>query len=186
MTIYQINTILTIIFPNNYEFYFYLKRKFLNIKMRKITILILGFVIISTTYTGITEAAKRCSILNRHNCRELPDHSCHDTSDCEAGRVCTEHKFCHNSHHFNGPIRSSTQRPNYNGSVLCWEDPFLCDDASCIPNSFVCDGDEDCLRGEDEVNCNEIIGPIEHPLDIYPGCGDSEMKCNDGKCIPKR
>ncbi len=48
-------------------------------------------------------------------------------------------------------------------SVLCMKHPslsnchagyFRCDDYTCIPESFLCDGFNDCTRGEDEAKCH--------------------------------
>ncbi|KAK9731833.1 Fibronectin type III domain [Popillia japonica] len=57
----------------------------------------------------------------------------------------------------------STCSPNY----------FGCDDGVCIPRSWVCDKDRDCLNGEDEKTC----GPSS--------CGPLFFACDDGTCLPK-
>jgi low density lipoprotein-related protein 2 len=36
---------------------------------------------------------------------------------------------------------------------VCGFDGFECNDGTCIPASFVCDGFDDCAGGEDEVGC---------------------------------
>ena len=36
---------------------------------------------------------------------------------------------------------------------------FKCPNSYCIPISFLCDGETDCVRGKDEVNCFSIACP---------------------------
>ena len=45
----------------------------------------------------------------------------------------------------------------------------------CIPDSWRCDGLNDCGDNSDELNCT--------PSTCRP---DYEFQCNSGKCIPKR
>jgi hypothetical protein len=45
---------------------------------------------------------------------------------------------------------------------------------NCIRSSWVCDGDTDCLYGEDEKNC-----------DTQRHCGNGMFMCQlDGSCVP--
>ena len=37
--------------------------------------------------------------------------------------------------------------------TLCHEDEVQCNDMSCIPLSFKCNGVDDCVGKEDEYNC---------------------------------
>jgi hypothetical protein len=51
----------------------------------------------------------------------------------------------------------------------------------CIPNSWRCDGDEDCFGEEDEVECGEYL---EQDPDEECNSYDGNVRCSrTGKCI---
>lgn len=41
--------------------------------------------------------------------------------------------------------------------TTCQPGFFLCPDHRCIYNSYVCDGDQDCLDGSDEKDCGKAV-----------------------------
>ncbi|KAF7265024.1 hypothetical protein GWI33_021687, partial [Rhynchophorus ferrugineus] len=50
---------------------------------------------------------------------------------------------------------------------------FTCNNQRCIPKSWVCDGDDDCLdHSDEEQNCTK------------PTCSSQEFQCKSGRCIP--
>lgn len=56
----------------------------------------------------------------------------------------------------------------------CGLHEFRCDSGVCISKRFVCDGYEDCSRGEDEDNC-----PTQKQ------CSNKHFRCrSDGMCLP--
>lgn len=48
---------------------------------------------------------------------------------------------------------------------------FLCQTGECIQLSFLCDGNPDCVNGQDEFNCQNHT------------CHHMEFRCNSGTCI---
>lgn len=53
---------------------------------------------------------------------------------------------------------------------LCQTDEFSCSDHSCIPRSWLCDGDNDCGDSSDEHNCGANSGSTAPPA-VSSGCG---------------
>ena len=37
--------------------------------------------------------------------------------------------------------------------TVCYSDEFTCDNGECVPDSYVCDGDNDCGDYSDEDGC---------------------------------
>ncbi len=52
---------------------------------------------------------------------------------------------------------------------VCAADEFLCGGTECVPTEWICDGNEDCSGGQDEVRC-DAGGPID-PRDPIGGGG---------------
>lgn len=67
------------------------------------------------------------------------------------------------------------------GGGGCSASEWSCDDGTCIPESWRCDGEyADCTGGEDEDGCGEGGEPPPPAA-----CGASEWSCDDGACIPQ-
>ena len=89
---------------------------------------------------------------------------------------------------------------------MCDLSEFQCGNDNCIPESYICDGDNDCLDNTDERGCSNMVDEFtcDNGNWIIPsyrcdgdndcgdnsdeigcaGCGDNEFKCHDGACIP--
>ncbi|ELU02214.1 hypothetical protein CAPTEDRAFT_47750, partial [Capitella teleta] len=74
----------------------------------------------------------------------------------------------------------------------CPPNTFQCNDRSCILITHACDGQRDCLGGEDEI-CGHLcsIGEFEASLscihDCQPHnctCVETHFQCQSGACIP--
>jgi len=68
--------------------------------------------------------------------------------------------FNPSSSYINPRSSTSASRP----TVTCSEDEFRCPSfvgGFCIPHHFKCDGDEDCIAGEDERECDEVTTSTE-------------------------
>ena len=60
--------------------------------------------------------------------------------------------------------------------VNCPVNNFKCDNDACVPNVWVCDGDNDCGDNSDEPE--SCTAPTRN-------CTEEMFKCSNGRCIPK-
>uniref|UniRef100_A0A3Q4HUM5 Uncharacterized protein n=1 Tax=Neolamprologus brichardi TaxID=32507 RepID=A0A3Q4HUM5_NEOBR len=54
----------------------------------------------------------------------------------------------------------------------CGDREFRCANGQCISKSFVCDNDNDCSDGSDEVSCSKT------------NCSPHSFQCNNSVCVP--
>ncbi|KAL1433758.1 hypothetical protein MTO96_042977 [Rhipicephalus appendiculatus] len=95
----------------------------------------------------------------------LGDMVCHATPRCGSKYDCeVPDKFAINE--INRPMCPLTQ-------LGCPTTPEGL--VACLPATFLCDGQRQCIDGYDEVDCEKSI------------CDDTEFRCADGRrCVPKR
>ncbi|XP_067654975.1 low-density lipoprotein receptor-related protein 4-like [Haliotis asinina] len=59
-------------------------------------------------------------------------------------------------------------------ACMCPKHLFSCGNCICIPHQWVCDGDDDCEKSQDEAKCGEV-----------PTCPGNDFTCENSRCINK-
>lgn len=100
-----------------------------------------------------------------------PSQICDGVNDCLTGEdehACGRLNFRRLSFFFEDRTQSFTD------VIHCSRNSWLCPNGSCIKNSLLCDGNQDCLDGADEVQstCDLVL------------CGPANLHCPTGQCIP--
>jgi hypothetical protein len=49
---------------------------------------------------------------------------------------------------------------------VCPPNEYKCSSGKCIPKSWLCDKEQDCPSGEDEVNCTNITPSCQDSLGV--------------------
>jgi hypothetical protein len=52
---------------------------------------------------------------------------------------------------------------------------FKCKNKACVPESFKCDGEDDCGDNSDEIDCKKSSGNVQ--------CSKDQFSCENGKCV---
>ncbi|XP_050720484.1 very low-density lipoprotein receptor-like [Eriocheir sinensis] len=62
----------------------------------------------------------------------------------------------------------------------CYDGYFKCADGVCIPDNLVCDGEVNCITGNDEESCARA----DDVSDTVDECFQGYFQCSNGLCIP--
>ncbi|KAM9774698.1 SCO-spondin [Syngnathus typhle] len=101
---------------------------------------------------------------------------CDGARDCPAG----EDEKRSNCYSFITPIPSPLT-PTVPTSGTCWSYEFACATrGQCIPQTWQCDGESDCLDGSDEQQCPSLCGPGQVSCLSGDQCVHHQQLC-DGK-----
>jgi hypothetical protein len=111
------------------------------------------------------------------------DSICNCTQSSTFGKYC-EYQLTHEVDSFEDAITAqlyqkatdifSIQR---NGNILCYDTLVTCNfGLLCLDWRNICDGQQDCLEGIDENNCEMLE---------FNECDEGEYRCTNGMCIPE-
>ncbi|MGH0132653.1 UNVERIFIED_CONTAM: hypothetical protein FKN15_051430, partial [Acipenser sinensis] len=90
------------------------------------------------------------------------------------GRVCA---CADNQHMENNNVTCSTQ--------TCQPNQYSCGNGRCIPQTWLCDRDDDCGDKSDEApSCDDDCGDGSDEAGCVRSCSNIQFQCSSGRCIP--
>nr|XP_011447092.3 zinc metalloproteinase nas-39-like [Crassostrea gigas] len=119
-------------------------------------------------YASDTCGGRDFQCRNSHRCIDY-SMVCNGITDCVDG---TDESTCSFT---TAPISTPSGSVHPISSGICNTDEFSCPDHSCIPRTWLCDGDNDCGDSSDERNCGSSQGATVLPA-LSSGCGSSRTQ----------
>lgn len=140
---------------------------------------------------GLDEA--QCSYI--HDCSP-GQMACHNGECIEKSWKCNGQVDCRNGHDERGCddytpnfkiSGGSRSRPTVAASPPCTANMYKCDLGPCVLKSYLCDGEQDCPMGDDEMNCSsEASHPVASRNRHVIKCRSNHVACADNTvCIPE-
>lgn len=114
--------------------------------------------------------------------------TCDDCFLCNCTKLDTFGKFCqyqltHGAKSFEAAIDAQFKQKRIDrwgiqefGSIVCYETLECQYGLLCLDWRNICDGEQQCINGRDEENCDKLE---------FNECEDDQYRCVNGMCIPE-